>query len=77
MNTYYLYIYLFYEVVYPMLSAIMCVGANISYRSDGAIPFKYLNTVVEVHSSTLRSTGSRFFFPEMRWAYMTTSLVLR
>ena len=35
-------------------------GINISFRLDGAIPFHYLKTIVPVHSSTLRSTGSQF-----------------
>ena len=45
-------------------------GINISCRQDGAIPFQYLKTVVEVHSSTVFN-WKPVYFPEMGWAYMT------
>ena len=38
---------------------------NISFGYDGAIPFQYLKTVVEVHSFTIRSTGRQFIF--LKW----------
>ena len=39
-------------------------GIIMWFRYDDAIPFQNLKTSVEVHSSTLPSTGGQFIFPK-------------
>ena len=53
------------NAIFDLVLQLFSEGINISFRQDSAIRFQYLKTVVEVHSSTLRSTGSQFIF--LKW----------
>ena len=63
--TYFLVLYLFYKEVYPMPSVILCYSyleKTQEYHLGSMGLSCPVFTVVEVHSSTLRSTGRQFIF---------------
>ena len=63
--TYFLVLYLFYKEVYPMPSVILCYSyleKTKEYHLGSMGLSCPVFTVVEVHSSTLRSTGRQFIF---------------
>ena len=50
------------NVIFDLVLQLFKDAIKIFFRQDGAIPFQYLKIVVEVHSSTLCSTGSQLIF---------------
>ena len=73
----FLVLHLFYNMVYLMVYLIfdimLCLfreGIKMPFRSDGAIPFQNLKTVIEVHISNSSFNSKSVNFHEMGYGPM-------